>query len=65
VEALQLHSNTQSHWSSGSTVSFPPGRVLGSGSCLGDAPTILEPGSPVSDVSYIGDPTMIPDHWLQ
>ncbi len=24
VEALQLHSNTQSHWSSGSTVCFPP-----------------------------------------
>ncbi len=24
VEALQFHSNTQSHWSSGSTVCFPP-----------------------------------------
>jgi hypothetical protein len=23
VEALQLHSNTQSHWSSGSTICFP------------------------------------------
>ncbi len=27
VEALQLYSNTQSHWSSGSTVCFPPSRA--------------------------------------
>jgi hypothetical protein len=24
VEALQVHTNTQSHWSSGSTIRFPP-----------------------------------------
>ncbi len=28
VKALHLHSDTQSHWSSGSTVCFPPGRQL-------------------------------------
>jgi hypothetical protein len=47
VEALQLHSNTQSHWSSGSTVCF-----LSRGAdslCPGDAPTLtMEPGSPAT-----------------
>ncbi len=31
VEALQLHSNTQSHWSSGSTISLPP---MGAAICI-------------------------------
>ncbi len=48
LEALQLHYNKQSHWSSGSTICFLP---RGSSSHAGDAPTLtMEPGSPVSDV---------------
>ncbi len=47
MEALQLHSNTQSHRSSGSTVCFTPG---GQRFVSGDPPTLLELGSPVSDV---------------
>jgi hypothetical protein len=49
VEALHLHSNTQSHWSSGSTVCFPP---RGQRSRSRDASTLtMEPGSPVGDIS--------------
>ncbi len=48
VEALQLHSNTKSFGSSGS-VWFPPRG--GSGSRLGDAPTLtMKPGFHVSDL---------------
>jgi hypothetical protein len=48
VEALQLLSNTQSHWTSGSTVCSPPrwAAVHAPGMHLQ-----WEPGSPVSDVS--------------
>ncbi len=45
----QPDSTTQSHWSSGSTVCFPPRG--GSSSCPRDSPTLtMEPGSPVSNV---------------
>ncbi len=49
VEALQLHSNTHSHWSSWSTFCFPPRGAAGHRS--GDAVTLTkEPSSPVSYV---------------
>ncbi len=47
MEALQLHSNTESHWSNGSTVCFRLDRQ----GRPGDAPTLtIEPGSPVKHV---------------
>jgi hypothetical protein len=49
VEALQLHSNTQSHWSSGSTICSP---LRGAAHRVSDAPTLtIERGSSVSNVS--------------
>jgi hypothetical protein len=64
VEALQLHSNTQSHWSSGSTVCFPPGRadvcVLGMHPHLQQNRVLL-----LAMSRYIGDPDPIPDHRLR
>ncbi len=48
AEALQLQPNTQSNWSSGSTVCFLPGRQRFT-SC--GVQLTMEPGSPVSDVS--------------
>ncbi len=48
VEALQVHSNTKSHWSSGPTVCFPPrGQQFVSWRCTH---TYSIMGSPVSDV---------------
>ncbi len=64
VEALQLHSNAQSHWSSCSIVCSPPsGRAV-------HVPRI-HPHLQWNQVlllamsCYIGDPEVIPDHWLQ
>jgi hypothetical protein len=50
VDSLQLHSNTHSHWCSGSTIcSLPRGTMV---HLPGDTHTLtIELGSPVSDVS--------------
>jgi hypothetical protein len=61
VEALQFHSNTQSHWSSESTVCFQSRGV--SGLRPGDARTHNGIGFLLLALSrYIGDPDVI-DHW--
>ncbi len=50
MEALQLHANTQSHWSRGQTL---VSRLGGSGSRPGDASTItMEPGSLLAKSCY-------------
>ncbi len=60
MEALQFHSNTQSHWSSGSTVAS---RLGASGSHPKDAQTHDGTGFLLLALSrYIGDPDII-DHW--
>jgi hypothetical protein len=64
VEALQLHSNTQPHWSSGSTIcSLPRGavvRVPGMYSLLQWKQVLL-----LAMSRYIGDSDAIHDHWLR
>ncbi len=63
VEALQFHSNTQSHWSSGSTICFP---------CRGSRVPVCTSsqwnrggGFLLMLSRYIGDPHMIPSLALQ
>jgi hypothetical protein len=64
VEALQLHSNTQSPWSSGSTVCFPSG---GTAVCIPEMHPHLQWNRVLllAMSNYIGDSDVIPDHWLQ
>ncbi len=63
MEALQFHSNTQSHWSSGWNFCFLPRgaavHVLGMQPHLEWKQVLL-----LAKSRYIGDLNMIPDHWL-
>jgi hypothetical protein len=68
VEALQFYSNSQSHWSSGSTVCFPSrGQRFVSQGCTNSQWNrflLLVLSYPLSRylLIHIGDPDVI-DHW--
>ncbi len=57
------HTTTQSHWSSGSTIGFPPrGPAVGA---PGVHPQCWNWDLQLVKSRYIGDPDIIPDHWTK
>ncbi len=64
MELLHSHTTTQSHWSSGSTICFPPNGAAVCDFAFQGCTHTSGTGILLLALSrYIGDPDVIPDHW--